>query len=198
MSSSLAPSHNRFSILADPETHTNTNTCEPWQRLQLLHHDSQVTNIFSLLCLLTLLSKERRSGGGEDDMLRRGRRINYSRGFWGKWCIESRRRHIKDIRTGTEHKTCSRPGPAPTKGDMDGPSHHFWDLIYQSMRRKNVRVGTVRNEQGNQYLIRIVWTIINLSYVRLLVQIWSTHHLESPSCLNAELLVEDKSSKQEK
>lgn len=69
MSSSLVPNKNRFSMLADPDMHipTYTNTCDPCQRLQLLQRDSQVTNIFSPLCFLTLLSKERSGGGRRHD-----------------------------------------------------------------------------------------------------------------------------------
>lgn len=128
-SSSLAPDHNRFSTLPNTETHPNTNTCELCQRLQLLHHHSQVTNIASPLCLLTLLSKEMRSGGGEDGMFQRGRWMNYIRGFWSKWCNSWALKILG--------QTCSRPGSTPDRVDTDGTNHHLWSFIYQSMRRKS-------------------------------------------------------------
>lgn len=72
MSSSLVPNETRFSMLADPDVNipTYTNPRDPCQRLQRLHQDSQVTNILSPLCFLTLLSKERSGGdGGHDEKL---------------------------------------------------------------------------------------------------------------------------------
>jgi len=83
MSSSVACSHNRFSILAEPSARTYTSTqrhADHERVCSFSNVTSQMTNVFSPFCLLALLSKERRSRGGED-MFQRDQWMNYDQRF---------------------------------------------------------------------------------------------------------------------